>query len=149
MSRKLYKSMLNKEVVIKGYTANEWLSDPKHLLFSLSRYKFISEMLNGKKDVLEIGAGDGFKSEIVRKNVKNLYLCEISHKINFKNFIYNDFTQTSIKNKKFDAIYLLDVFEHINKNKINKFIKNLQENLKKKGGGGYFWNTFIGISKVC
>ena len=129
MHKKIYKSLRNKKVIIKGYTAYEWLNDPKHLLFSLSRYKFVSEMLEGKKDVLEVGCGDWFKSEIVRKRVKNLYLNDLVG----KKFLKNDFSKSYIKNKKFDAIYLLDVFEHMNKRITDKFIKNLKLNLKQNG----------------
>ena len=43
----------------------EWLNDPKHLVFSLSRYKFVSKLFFKFENVLEIGAGDGFKSQII------------------------------------------------------------------------------------
>ena len=33
-------------------------------------------MFQGLNQVLEIGAGDGFKSKIVAQNVKNLTLCD-------------------------------------------------------------------------
>jgi len=33
--------------------------DPRHLLFTLSRYKFVSKMFDGMNKVLEIGCGDG------------------------------------------------------------------------------------------
>ena len=43
-----------------GLHANkQWHEDPKHLLFSMARYKFIAKMLSGKKNVLEAGCGDG------------------------------------------------------------------------------------------
>ena len=92
-------------------------------------------MLEGKKDVLEVGCGDGFKSEIVRKRVKNLYLNDTvaPNELFDKKFLKNDFSKSYIKNKKFDAIYLLDVFEHINKRITDKFIKNLKLNLKQNG----------------
>jgi hypothetical protein len=41
-----------------GLRANAaWHSDPRLLLFSLSRYKFVAKMLSGKKNVLEVGCG--------------------------------------------------------------------------------------------
>ena len=70
---------LDKDKVLLGsYASYEWKNDPKHLLFSMSRYKFVSKMLNGKKNVLEIGAGDGFKSKIVSEAVNNLDLCDVT-----------------------------------------------------------------------
>ena len=41
---------LDKDKVLLGsYASYEWMNDPKHLLFKMSRYKFVSKMLNGKK----------------------------------------------------------------------------------------------------
>ena len=53
-------------------TSQLWYDDPKGLLFSLSRYKFVSKILSGSQNVLELGCGDGFQSRIVQQNVKNL-----------------------------------------------------------------------------
>ena len=40
-----------------GLMTNQvWYDDPKRLTFVLSRYKFVSKMLSGKKNVLEMGA---------------------------------------------------------------------------------------------
>ena len=41
--------------------------DPKHNLFTLARYKFCAKMLVGKKQLLEVGCGDGFGFEIALK----------------------------------------------------------------------------------
>ena len=82
-------------------------------------------MFEGFKDVLEVGAGDGFKSSIVGQFCKRLTLSDIEmenlkeyNRTKIKNykFILNDFVKKSIP-KKFDGIYLLDVLEHINKKK--------------------------------
>ena len=47
-------------------------NDPKRLAFVLSRYKFVSKMLEGATSVLEVGCGDGFGSRIVAQSVKKL-----------------------------------------------------------------------------
>ena len=46
-----------------------WYDDPKRLAFTLARYKFVSKMLAGLDDVLEVGCGDGFGSRIVAQSV--------------------------------------------------------------------------------
>jgi len=46
-----------------------WHEDPKRLVFTLSRYKFVSKMLSGKKRVAEIGCGDGFLHQIVCEDI--------------------------------------------------------------------------------
>ena len=48
-----------------------WQNDPRRLFISLSRYKFVSKMLEGKKNVLEIG-GDSFRNRLVKQVVDNL-----------------------------------------------------------------------------
>jgi hypothetical protein len=52
--------------------SHSWDIDPKHLLFSLSRYKFVAKMLAGRKDVLEVGCADAFASRLVRQTVDKL-----------------------------------------------------------------------------
>ena len=53
-----------------------WHEDPKRLVFTLSRYKFVSKMLSGKNNVVEIGCGDGFCARIVKQTVGNLLITD-------------------------------------------------------------------------
>ena len=57
-----------------------WNRDPETLLFSLSRYKFVSRVLRGRMRVLEIGCGDGWSSRIVAKSVNSLILTDYDRK---------------------------------------------------------------------
>ena len=41
-------------------TADRYLTDPKRLVFFLSRYKFAAKMLRHKQNIVDIGCGDGF-----------------------------------------------------------------------------------------
>jgi cyclopropane fatty-acyl-phospholipid synthase-like methyltransferase len=119
----------------------EWKHDAKHLCFSLSRYKFVSKMFEGYDSVLEIGAGEGFKSRIVSQSVINLTLSDYTNI--YKNekvytadkktkYIVHNFLKKKL-NKKFQGIYALDVIEHIQKKNENKFIINILHSLKKEG----------------
>jgi ubiquinone/menaquinone biosynthesis C-methylase UbiE len=49
-----------------------WNDDPRRLVFTLARYKFVSKMLSGKQRVLEVGCGDAFASRIVKQEVAEL-----------------------------------------------------------------------------
>tara|TARA_B100000686_G_C16616571_1_gene876811 strand:+ start:376 stop:1053 length:678 start_codon:yes stop_codon:yes gene_type:complete len=127
-----------------GLMSNKrWIEDPRGLLFSLSRYKFVSKMLEGKKNVLEVGCGDGWFSRVVKQTVKNLTLSD-SDKIFIQDakkrkkgrwkfsYMIHDMTKNSTR-LKYDGIYLLDVFEHIEKENEKKFIKNIIYSLSKNG----------------
>ena len=124
-------------------TSQLWHDDPKGLLFSLSRYKFVSKILSDSQNVLEIGCGDGFQSRIVQQCVKNLELSDhdplFIEDIKMRNpkqwsikaFVHNMCIEPT--KKKYDAVYALDVFEHINKNKENLFLNNIVKSLNQKG----------------
>ena len=122
---------------------NVWNRDPKRLLFVLSRYKFVSKMLSGKNKVLEIGCGDGWASRIVKQTVKELTLSDFDPMFinyaksqNNRNWNMNyqilDLTQ-SPSTKPYDAIYLIDVFEHINPKVEKDFIFNITQSLASDG----------------
>lgn len=132
---------MNLRVSIGNNTSHSFLSDPARFSFSLSRYKFVAKMFEGFNEVLEVGAGDGFKSTIVGQFCKNLTLSDLElenqkeydrTKVKKFKFILNDFTKKSLK-KKYDGIYLLDVLEHISKKKENLFLTNLKKSLKTNG----------------
>ncbi len=125
INKKFIKHMNKSKTVKLGkHLSESWLRDPKHLVFTLSRYKFVAKMFDGFKNVLEVGAGDGFGSRIVKDNVRNLDLSD-NEKLNLKhydkkiiksNYFIHDFCKSKT-NKKYDGMYLLDVIEHIKKKK--------------------------------
>ena len=53
-----------------------WRDDPRRLVITLSRYKFVAKMLKGLDKVAEIGCGDGFGARIVRQEVRNLTITD-------------------------------------------------------------------------
>lgn len=127
-----------------GMMANQvWIDDPKHFLFSLSRYKFVSKIFHNFNNVLEIGCGDGFYSTVVKQSVKKLtcidfdpvFINDAKEKNNKKWKI--KFVEHNIIKKKFkglyDGVYSLDVFEHIKKKNEKTFIKNSISGLRKNG----------------
>ena len=114
---------MNLRVSIGNNTSHSFLSDPARFSFSLSRYKFVAKMFEGFNEVLEVGAGDGFKSTIVGQFCKNLTLSDLElenqkeydrTKVKKFKFILNDFTKKSLK-KKYDGIYLFHIKEKITK----------------------------------
>lgn len=119
-----------------------WNTDPKRLLFVLSRYKFAARMLEGSSSVIEIGCGDGFASRIVRQHVNNLLLTDadpimIENAISLQSpdfpisALCHDFCRGPLGDSAltFDAAYMLDVLEHIPQSQELEFFANLRKSL--------------------
>lgn len=96
--------------------------DPKHLAFTASRYKFVAKMLTGKSQVLEVGCGDGLKSRIVRQTVSHLTAFDADPGLIAKAndnvsprwpITFHCKNALSDLYGPFDAVYTLDLFEHI------------------------------------
>lgn len=127
-----------------GLMTNQvWYDDPRRLLFYLSRYKFVSKMLSGKKRVLEVGCGDAVGTRIVQQEVGSLcavdfdpiFIKDINERMEekwrFKCRVY-DMLKGPMEGK-FDAAYSLDVLEHIPKETEHVFMRNICESLEPNG----------------
>lgn len=108
--------------VAGGMTAYNWEADPKRLAFQSARYKFVAKMLAGKKRVLEVGCSDGQGARIVRQHVGSLVGIDVDgHAIDRALKLRSprwpvEFHVADILRDtwiKFDAVYCLDLFEHI------------------------------------
>lgn len=115
-------------------TSYRWAHDPRTVLFVLARYKFVAKMLEGYENVLEIGCADGFGSRIVSSAVKNLNAIDIDHQMidsaisinkNIDNveFFHSDMLDViEIPSERYDALYALDVLEHVASSKEDEFL---------------------------
>lgn len=125
------------------WTSHIWRTDPRHLGFLLARYKFCAKMLEGKSAVLEVGCGDAFGTKVVKQTVRSVCCvdfepliieeakdCIAAEKVKGIDFVVHDMTRKSL-GKKFDAVYSLDVIEHIPPAKEKLFMKNICASLKK------------------
>lgn len=120
-----------------------WFSDPKRLVFVLSRYKFVAKMLAGKNRVLEIGCGDAFPVRIVLQEVGAVHAVDIDPlfiqdanermepKWPFTCAVHDIITGPLTE--QFDAAYSLDVLEHIAPEHEHEFLKNTVKSLTPKG----------------
>jgi 2-polyprenyl-3-methyl-5-hydroxy-6-metoxy-1,4-benzoquinol methylase len=115
--------------------SREWISDPRRFLFSQSRYKFISKLLSGRKNVLEVGCGDAFNAPIVMQEIGNLTVTDfdpefiedakahVQPEYPYEAHVHN-FLDGPMEGR-FDAVYLLDVLEHIEAKDEARFIGNI------------------------
>jgi len=127
-----------------GMMINEsWNEDPKRALFNLAHYKFVAKMLSGKKNVLEVGCADAFATRLVQQEVGHvtavdfdpIFIEDVNARKN-PSWPLTAFVHDILKSPvpgKFDAIYSLDVFEHIPPEHENTFIKNILTSLEVNG----------------
>lgn len=124
-------------------SSQSWYDDPKHLLFRLSRYKFVAKMFSGRENVLEIGCGDAFGTRLVQQEVKALsatdfdpvFIEDIKDRM-VDRWKFPVFTHDLIDGPilgNYDGIYALDVLEHIHPNSEEIFLKNAFASLSEHG----------------
>ena len=121
----------------------DWHNDPRRLLFTLARYKFVSKMFDGYETVLEIGCGDAFATRIVQQTVKKvtatdfdpIFIEEIhdrrQHKWELDAHVHNMVLEPT--KQSFDGIFSLDVLEHVQQSDEDVFLKNTCLSLKSHG----------------
>lgn len=127
-----------------GLHANaSWKTDPRHLLFNMSRYKFVSKMFSGRQKVLEVGCGDAFGTRLVRQEVENVTVTDIDpifiNDINSRQderWKLNAFTHNMLDGPidgGFDGVYALDVIEHILPENEDAFLRNVIASMSAEG----------------
>jgi SAM-dependent methyltransferase len=95
--------------------AHSFETDPKHLGFVLARYQFVARMLAGKRNVLEIGCGDGTGARLVRCVVGNLVGLDTVPPHEYPGLFVRGDLRVNPQNISggWDAVFALDVLEHI------------------------------------
>ena len=139
------KLFLTKRVELGAWASYSYMNDPKHLTFALSRYKFVSRMLrNVKGRVLEVGCGDGLGVPITAQNLKHLIIADwdsrnvetVKERLGFaKNISYAviDFNNKQWSEKqKVQAVYMIDVIEHVDPQNEDKFMRNVLSSIGTK-----------------
>lgn len=131
------------EPVELGSSASfQYRVDPKHLCFVLSRYKFCAKMLTGKRAVLEVGCGDAVGTPIVAQVVDRVVgidwdedlVASNRRRLSVKNceFESHDIVSAPV-NGQFDAIYSLDVIEHVAPDLESRFMDHCCSGLGSSG----------------
>jgi 2-polyprenyl-3-methyl-5-hydroxy-6-metoxy-1,4-benzoquinol methylase len=135
--------LTEQRIVLGPYASHSLRTDAKHLCFVLSRYKFCAKLFEGKKKVLEIGCGDAVGLPIVAQAVGHVYATDWDAEIIDENkqracFLANcTFSRFNIAERPFpdlmDAVYLLDVIEHLEPGKEARVMQNIAKSLSTAG----------------
>ncbi len=130
-------------IALGPWTSYSLLDDPKHLGFVLARYKFCAKMLEGKAKVLEVGCGDAFGAPVVAQAVGHLLGIDPeirlidNNKKRLSKIKNLEFKQMDICSKvpdgQFDAVFSVDVIEHLDNPLNDVFMKNQCSLLKADG----------------
>jgi SAM-dependent methyltransferase len=113
------------------HTSYGWEVDPKRLVFTAARYKFVAKLLEGRERVLEVGCGDAFFTRVVGQHVGQVQCVDVNREY-IGSAYRNNPRRQDLTNRwgvvpydwdilkgplkvpgGFDAVYCLDVFEHI------------------------------------
>jgi 2-polyprenyl-3-methyl-5-hydroxy-6-metoxy-1,4-benzoquinol methylase len=141
----LYRVKEKHGITRLGLMVNEsWNQDPKRTLFTLSRYKFVSRMFQGRKSVLEVGCADAFGTRIVQQAVEKvtavdfdpLFIKDAQERMD-PHWSFDVRVHDMLKGGPvaggFDAVYALDVLEHITPDQEGVFLKNVVGSITNTG----------------
>jgi 2-polyprenyl-3-methyl-5-hydroxy-6-metoxy-1,4-benzoquinol methylase len=127
-----------------GLMTNQvWYDDPRRLTFLLARYKFVAKMLSGSSNVGEVGCGDAFGTRVVLQEVPDVTVYD------FDPVFIEDIRERQDERwplkaevhdivagplpRRHEALFCLDVLEHIAPEKEHIFLGNLCESLAPNG----------------
>lgn len=130
------------EFTLGENTTKFFREDPKMMLFRLSRYKFVAKMFEGFNSALEIGCQEGIGAPLVEQSVGQLHCVDFykpfinscKRRISHPNisFSAHDILDCGTE-EKYQGVFALDVFEHIEPEFEEKMIENMIASMEKEG----------------
>jgi hypothetical protein len=127
-----------------GLMTNQvWYDDPRRLTFLLARYKFVAKMLSGRRNVGEVGCGDAFGTRVVLQEVPDVTVYDFDpvfiqdvrtrrdERWPLKAEVH-DIVSAPLP-RKHEALFSLDVIEHIAPMNEHAYVSNLCESLTENG----------------
>ncbi len=147
MSHELWMEVMDgldeESLELSKYFTHQLLHNPRHLLFTLSRYKAAAKMLPRYRDcaVLELGCNEGLGTLILAENATSVMGVDFDQagiewaQKNLKNdklsFVSDDFLGKEYGSH--DAVISLDVIEHISPDEEARFFATVMDNIAPDG----------------
>jgi 2-polyprenyl-3-methyl-5-hydroxy-6-metoxy-1,4-benzoquinol methylase len=128
-------------ITLGSYFAHQLLYNPRHILFTFSRYKFAARLLGEtkKRRVLELGCNEGLGTLLLAQAATEVVAVDFDEN-SITRAIANfgdgniDFQCSNFLDKKygsFDTIVSIDVIEHIRAEDEQKYLETIYQNLNK------------------
>lgn len=125
-----------KELRLGPWTSYSLINDPKHLLFTLARYKFAAKISEGKKSIIEVGCGDGAGLPILSQAVDHVFAVDWDSRLtegnqkrleDFKNVTHvcRDLNKQDIELANIDVAVTIDVIEHLDPQNQDGFFERI------------------------
>ena len=136
------KEFQSGRITLGTYATFNFLNNPRHLLHALSRYKFAAKMIGLNKKVLEVGCNDGFCTNILAEDAREVLAVDIDtdaileanevsrDKVSFKRLDVCEVIDAE-NEYLFDAAVSMDVIEHILPENENLFLDGICAKLNK------------------
>jgi 2-polyprenyl-3-methyl-5-hydroxy-6-metoxy-1,4-benzoquinol methylase len=125
------------------YFGHQVMNSPRHLLFTLARYKFAAKMLphNKRSKILEVGCSEGIGSLLLAESGNEVLAVDMDKEaiacanrtIKKPNITYKNIDILKTHLGKFDAVVSLDVIEHIEKEDEHLFLNAIVDHLTAQG----------------
>lgn len=124
-------------------TSQIWHDDPRSLAFLLARYKFVAKMLNGRRDVGEVGCGDAFGARIVLQEVDKVSVYDVDRILiedvrarqderwPLQSYIH-DIIESPLP-RRHDGLFSLDQIEYLAPRDEHAYLANLRGSLTPDG----------------
>lgn len=128
------------------HTSYQWNNSRRHLLFTITRYKFAMKIMGNiyekdEKEILDLGCSDGFGTYFISEYANKVIGVDFDK--DAINFAMTNSNNTNIEYKcenflkkkygNFDGIVSFDVVEHIYPENIPDYMKTVLINLKNTG----------------
>lgn len=137
-----YGSLQKSKIFSVGpYYSYQFIHSPRHILFSMARYKFALKMIGEQKQILELGCSDGlgtyclseFATGVLGVDFDKESIDWAKDNLTSDNLKFRQDNFLGQKYGEFDAVVAYDVVEHIYENNEAAFFQTILSNLKETG----------------